>query len=482
MTVRMLQAFNGLYEGQIVSTLSGAEEVRLVGLGFAAYDLDGPSVSGATTYAAQKLAPTAVFAGDSRVLQAFSDSTTGRSFNAKGFPGWLMQANGNPWRIVQTAGVGGDTIALLAARRNGAAPGALFGSSGGPGWNPYRANYLFIVCAINDILNGVSTASSIASASQIISDARDVGTVVVWPTEPPPGPGTTLTAPQRALLLAWNSALQALTSTYSNLVVPDTWTTMEDPANLGYSYASMHADASAPYIHWNNNGGRAFAQATSTKLAAVGCLPPARTLLLAGDVNDVISYRPFVNQYQVNPTLAGANRGATGAAAATSNCTVSEKMIAHVDGSQYGQMIQSDITFSAAGYYVLAMPESAGNFVGGEAVFAACDVRVGAIDAVDGVLGAMTSANGIINADAQLTITNNDTSTAVATAHSKNTNDVALLSGFSLVECTPSWKIKTGVPSSVRNWVYINAASAGSCRVLTGRPTMRRSEGLVQVA
>jgi len=42
MTIRMLQAWNGLPE-QLVTTLSGSEESRLVGLGLASFDLDGPA-------------------------------------------------------------------------------------------------------------------------------------------------------------------------------------------------------------------------------------------------------------------------------------------------------------------------------------------------------------------------------------------------------------------------------------------------------
>ena len=41
MTIRFLKSLQGNYEGQIVSGLSGVEETRLVGLGYASYDLDG---------------------------------------------------------------------------------------------------------------------------------------------------------------------------------------------------------------------------------------------------------------------------------------------------------------------------------------------------------------------------------------------------------------------------------------------------------
>lgn len=43
MTIRMLQAWNGLHQQKIVTTLSGSEEARLVAAGIATYDLDGPA-------------------------------------------------------------------------------------------------------------------------------------------------------------------------------------------------------------------------------------------------------------------------------------------------------------------------------------------------------------------------------------------------------------------------------------------------------
>jgi hypothetical protein len=42
MTIRMLQAWNG-YPQQAVVSMSASEETRLVGLGIASFDLDGPA-------------------------------------------------------------------------------------------------------------------------------------------------------------------------------------------------------------------------------------------------------------------------------------------------------------------------------------------------------------------------------------------------------------------------------------------------------
>ena len=43
MTIRMLQAWNGLHQQKIVTTLSGSDEAALVAAGIASYDLDGPA-------------------------------------------------------------------------------------------------------------------------------------------------------------------------------------------------------------------------------------------------------------------------------------------------------------------------------------------------------------------------------------------------------------------------------------------------------
>ena len=43
MTIRMLQAWNGLHQQKIVTTLSGSDEASLVAAGLATYDLDGPA-------------------------------------------------------------------------------------------------------------------------------------------------------------------------------------------------------------------------------------------------------------------------------------------------------------------------------------------------------------------------------------------------------------------------------------------------------
>ena len=63
MTIRMLQAWNGLHQQKIVTTLSGSDEASLVAAGIATYDLDGPSEN-------LRMAQLATDAGGSQALAA----------------------------------------------------------------------------------------------------------------------------------------------------------------------------------------------------------------------------------------------------------------------------------------------------------------------------------------------------------------------------------------------------------------------------
>lgn len=55
MTIRFLTGWNGFYEGQIVSSLSQAEETRVINLGFASADLDGGNDPAADGKAAKEI-------------------------------------------------------------------------------------------------------------------------------------------------------------------------------------------------------------------------------------------------------------------------------------------------------------------------------------------------------------------------------------------------------------------------------------------
>jgi len=72
MTVKMLQAWNVYPKDQIVTTLSGAEETRLIGIGFATYDLDGVDNDSLDFYVRGKRNPVTggdIFSGPNSTLE-----------------------------------------------------------------------------------------------------------------------------------------------------------------------------------------------------------------------------------------------------------------------------------------------------------------------------------------------------------------------------------------------------------------------------
>lgn len=75
MTIRMLKAWNGLPE-QLVTTLSGSEESRLVGLGLASFDLDGPAEN-------VRMAQLATDAGGGQIIAGVSNEFTRQALERK---------------------------------------------------------------------------------------------------------------------------------------------------------------------------------------------------------------------------------------------------------------------------------------------------------------------------------------------------------------------------------------------------------------
>lgn len=70
MTIRMLTAYAGMHEFQVV-TLASEEETRLIGLGFATTDLDGPDGTAVEALAEHSAAHTAL--GITTVADTYAD-------------------------------------------------------------------------------------------------------------------------------------------------------------------------------------------------------------------------------------------------------------------------------------------------------------------------------------------------------------------------------------------------------------------------
>lgn len=426
--------------------------------------------------------------GDSRIVQNFIDTTlTGGVYagvyTAKGWVHHTQLLSGNAFNLIHAAGKSGDTIAQAVARMNNPQGGAMFGNVANPGWTGARPNWLFVSLGINDILNGVATATSLAGARTILNAARSMGTTVVWPTEYlPGGEGSALSAGALALLQAWNAGLLALRGEYYNLIVPDAYTAFLDPANPGFSYSGLMNDGSGTWIHPNNAGGALLGR---TVYAEIGSrLPSPNYAVLAGDANEIISVDPTINQYQINPLLAGANLGAAGVSVANGGGAASTAKLI-TDPSGYGQAIQIDATFSSAtaAYVYVTLTDSKANVLGGERLIAACSIAVGGANATDGVLDPITSANKVRTAMHSLAVTDavaaggvanfrnvRDASDAVATAH-----DAGIREGESGVSVTPPYQTKAGVPQLVQQQFYLRGTGAGgSARFIISRPAIRR--------
>lgn len=429
----------------------------------------------------------AVLFGDSWAVQHFIDTTLTAGtyagvYTAKGWFHHLQLLSGNAFNLIHAAGKSGDTIAMAVARMNNPQGGAMFGNVANPGWTGARPNWLFVSLGINDILNGVATSTSVAGARTILNAARNMGATVVWPTAClPGGEGSALSGSALSLLRAWNSELLALRSEYYNLIAPDAYAAAMDPANPGYSYSGLFNDGSGTWIHPNNAGGALLG---STAYTAIGTrLPPPNYALLAGDANEIISVDPTINQYQVNPLLAGADFTAVGVSFANGGgATSTRKLIA--DPAGYGQAIQVDVTFSSAtaAYVFVTLPPSQANVLGGERLIAASYVAIGGINATDGVLDPITAANGVRTAAHLLAVTDNagaggnanfrnarDASDAVSAAH-----DAGIRAGESGISVTPPYQTKAGVPQLVQQQFWLRGTGAGSARFIISRPAIRR--------
>lgn len=123
MTIRMLKAWNGLPE-QMITTLSGAEESRLFGLGLATFDLDGP-------------------AENVRMAKLATDAAG----NAIGLSGGAPQAGvafGPPstiFRLRMRCSGGAATVTVVATKRSGGSDTYTFSlASGGDVSEPMYAD------------------------------------------------------------------------------------------------------------------------------------------------------------------------------------------------------------------------------------------------------------------------------------------------------------------------------------------------------
>jgi len=454
--------------------------------------LDAPIVS---TYRQVRAAVKAAFRpgtyaifGDSRGAQGFVDETTNTSLYTGQFVDrnpahWLMSLLGHPLRMIQNAGVGGDTVAMAAARMHNTQGGSLFGKVANPGWTAHAPEFLFVHLGINDALNQstITLATSIAMARSILDAADSLGTTVIWMDEPPEAiGGTVMSTAQNQRRLDWNAALKALELEYPNLWVVPVSAALTD-SGTGKMLAGLTNDNTATYIHMNNAGAKLVAETILAYTAPLWV--GRRSLALVTHASDLVSVNPECNQYQVNPLLAGATPTAALAMAVSFAAGVTGGVATIItDPEGYGQAIQIDLTYNSASaaYALVTFQSSQANFRGGERVYGSCRIRCGLPGASPGLLATgLTSAHMVRTPEHLLYVTD-----AVADGGNANTRvglangdgDAGLRSGFELTSKTPEYQLKAGAPQLVQQQLFLRGIGAGSgtVRYLISRPTLRR--------
>ncbi|MFY9479176.1 MAG: SGNH/GDSL hydrolase family protein [Aquabacterium sp.] len=434
--------------------------------------------------------------GDSRGAQGFADTTDQlinnmyvAAMTSRNWPAWLMLLAGQPLQLVQACGRGGDRTSQFVARQHNPLGGSLFGRNELAGWTPYRPNWFFLSLGINNVLNNVSLEDSLRDARLILNEARRLGTIVVWPTEPPEGPlGTPFTATERVALAAWNEGLKALRAEYpNNLRVPDAFAAFLNPLT-GRSYPGLHNDPlTGKAVHLNNAGAYRMALTVFKEIGPELC---ESTLLIRGSAANITT-GSAVGQYQVNPLLQGNvlyNAGdlansVLGAQVAFGGGTSGGTATLIDDPEGNGKAVQIDVTYTSnlSAFALLVFKDSAGQFVGGENICGVARVRVGLPGAAPGLLAeGMTAAHKVRCPEHVLNVTD-----AVADGGAINSrqalvnsaDDRGVESAFSGITATPTFQVKANAPQKVEQSLYLRGfadePAAGPVRWIVSLPQLR---------
>lgn len=285
MTIRMLQSWNGLHEQQIVATLTGAEETRLIALGFATRDLDGPDGDGAIAkivtaadgsaslqgpggvampFTAPLLSDTpyqmAVF-GDSRsvvesIITNPNFSATGAIFRQTRAAPAVMGAMGDV-EITRNYGVSGEAASVWNASTR-ANTGSTSGAASITNLIAETVDFVLVQYGINGVLtwDGVTPTLSAKVALEIgyhqayITELLKAGKKVVWEAINP----CTL-ANYSGLAVKQTAVDQINAGVKLFLANFPLWTVFADTApalkdGIGYANAAMYADGT----HFNRTG------------------------------------------------------------------------------------------------------------------------------------------------------------------------------------------------------------------------------------
>jgi lysophospholipase L1-like esterase len=464
--------------------------------------------TGATTPAAARSALKAgpgqlvkcVVLGDSRAGQNFADDTStgggSRNFQNRGWFAWLQGLYGNPLTLVQSAGVTADKLTDVITRWDSTTAGEMFGgveAAGAQfGVSPFNPDLILCELGINSIADSNLTLANMTdSATTILQKVGEIGAQIVWLTEG--AVGVAVPSYGTAYLnriLRWNAWLKSQEQVYPFLRVVDVWPKTVNPTNAAGNVLTTYM--SDELVHPGTNGARLRAELMWPVLQSLGVR--SRSLLPASVAEKWVTSTgtDIQNRFQ-DPLCTGTSTSATGPTgvqagsvlpslggfpftfANCSNATVTSSIISHPDG--YGNMIQLDIDFTAAGGIVELKSPNHGVyehnvFSGGERVRACFDVRVVGLSS-GGAEEPLAASHNLRAIKTQLRVQASVASGA-AEQYRQNFVDTAFdkaVSGGSYNVEVLSWHIDvaSNVPQRVISSVYVVGEGAGKVRVKLGR-------------
>lgn len=490
MTIRMLKPFNGFFEGQIVSSLAAAEETRLIGLGLAVADLDGPredgglarfskdghhlaaagvvfSLSSWAGFGGSSLATT-VYIGDSITANGwlqnlktafdsygpyyYDDGTaTGTRFARTedyGFAAWAdFLAEGALGTFINS-GIGGNTTTQILARVD-------------TDVLAYKPLLVVDECGTNDIIAGSTAAALIANKLALFTKYRSIGAkIIAFDIAPRSGFDATM----KQVAVDVNRWLYQQAATQRDISVVPYSTVMCDPASTtGAIFAARSFDDTHP----NNVGGFFAGKLLADHSSRELFLPQAESIWTGDAYGNAPTTAVIRNS---NPGMAytsggTANTGVSGQVADGYTCsrlagtpTVVASIVARPDGRGFAQRLV--ITFAAASDAVeFGIPTASGRYqADGRKIglSARLEVVAGSAEVVNRMLGYTSATVGGIVYQ----------STGFNQQDSTRRGNLPVASGdLKGVMKTPRIQIAAGAASAYDSRIRIYGSAAGAVTI-----------------
>lgn len=318
MTIRFVTAWNGYYPDQIVSSLGSTEETRLIGLGYAVADIDGPGNTPLPVYATKDVtgglrisAPqghgkTVALLGDSITannnLAATYNSQTGYWTHASILLGKRFASS-----PALNFGVSGETSAQILAR-----VGTVILA---------QPDVCVVLAGTNDVAGGVSAENAYANIAQIWKSLTSAGISVVAGTVFPRSDAP-MTPTYSKVLQRLNNLIRLNAPKYVDVHL---WDAHQDLADMTSTVSGCISTYFSDNLHPNRLGaywaGKSLAAVFNKAFPTDGF--PAYRCVSGGDLFDA-TYAPTGNLLS-NALLAGTggtNAGAYATGSVANSFTV----------------------------------------------------------------------------------------------------------------------------------------------------------------